>query len=178
MAVSAVLKRFDRYFYQPRPSDGAIVPIDLGILAFYAQGATLVEQVSLAAGATSAAVHVYHPGTFVTGGAVHNASLVYSGDGSDSRQTELWFNADGTVLFKNLGAAFVFAAGSRFLNSGVPLSAFRSPQGVGSVITAQTDSSGRATCYVGAYRYDYVLEHAAATKHLIYIDAEGSYVTR
>ena len=121
MAVSAVLKRFDRYFYQPRPSDGAIVPIDLGILAFYAQGATLVEQVSLAAGATSAAVHVYHPGTFVTGGAVHNASLVYSGEGSDSRQTELWFNADGTVLFKNLGAAFVFAAGSRFLNSGVPL---------------------------------------------------------
>lgn len=179
MAVSAVLKRFDRFFYQTRAGDGLTVPVDDGVLTFYPQGATLLESVSLEENATSTIpLHVYHAGTFTVTNAFHNPATVYSVDGLAHRSIEVWFNADGTVVIKNLGAQFNFPAGCRLLNSATPLNAYGGPQAQYPPIGVSTDQFGRALCYITAYRYDFVLSWATDSRHQVFNDAEGSYVTR
>ena len=182
MARPAALRRFDRYFYQPRISDGALVPITDGTVNFYRQGATLVEETVLGSGVLSGIVHVYHVGAFaniIAPGASgpSNPALVYSADGLQSFSVELFLFTDGTAKFKNLGTGFTFPAGSRSLNSVSPPFAYLDALGT-TTTTMATDTSGRAACYLTAYRYDYVVAYASGTKHLTSIDAEGSYVMR
>lgn len=179
MAVSAVLKRFDRYFYKSVVPGGTVTAVDDGVLAFYPQGATLIDAVSLAQNETSTPLHVYHPGAFNTTASFVNLGKAYLLDGTDSRAIELSFNSDGTVLIKNVGAGptFPFQAGCRLLNTGTPLLAYRGPLGT-SPITVSTDNFGRAACYISAYRFDFVVTWQGTAQNRIFVDAEGSYVTR
>ena len=183
MAIPVVFKRFDRSFFKTR-GDGAMVPIVGSELAFYAQGATLAESVFLATGATTTTPRqIYHPGAF----AVPNptsapyAAWVYSEDGAHKYEVELWLAANGLATFKNLGAGYTFPIGARFLNVTAPILIYQNPQAAiqpPDPVIVQTDTDGRAACYVSAYRYDFVVPYDGGAKVQVFIDAEGSFVMR
>jgi hypothetical protein len=179
VAVVPVLKRFDRYFYvNASPTNPSQVPAVGGTVAFYGQGATVSsDNMPFPNGSTWDPLPVYHPGSFNGTQAQPNAATVYGYDGIHN--ISVWLNSNGTIGAKNTGGAdFTLYLGDRVVNVAGVLQAYRGPLGT-DPISVVTDNSGRAQCYITAYRYDYVFTPAGSGAVLVvFIDAEGSYVMR
>ncbi len=184
MRVLPVLKRFDVYVYKNKgTNDAAQVPASASI-SFHKQGATAKASASLEPptdpdeAGPPVVVPVYSVGAialndvFRINDSQDKMGVVQGVDTSDP--------SSQTLTLANVGfTAFTIGVGDRLVIVNDPPEIYSDPVGTVPIGTSIDTSAltGRATGYVRAYRFDYVVTVSALDKRL-FVDAEGSFVMR
>lgn len=178
MDTRPVLKRFEIVVLKDKggsPNPKEQVPAEAQV-TFYRQGATVSDDVTVPGNGGNAVVSIYNrgalnPNDVVQVGTTQTTLTVVGPHPANARQVMLKTSAgQAAVALKQWDRLVVLT------NPPVPSYPTGALASANNSITTSA-ADGRGSCYIPAFRWDYVVSGAGLTTQL-FVDAEGSFAMR